>query len=65
MFFTVTFTLGLREKSPLKEAMIFGKLFIVAIETLHNDKLTLEMADEVLVRGATRPNGEKPNSAKI
>ena len=53
--------LGLAEKSPLKQVIMFEKLFIVAIETLHNDIINWHMIAEALVRGVTKPIGEKPS----
>ena len=46
---------GLAEKSPLKQAIMLEKLFIVSIETLHNDKINWQMVAEALVRGVTNP----------
>ena len=39
---------------------MFEKLFIVAIETVHKDKINWHMIAEALVRGVTKPIGEKP-----
>jgi hypothetical protein len=40
--------------------MIEVKLFIVAIEIEHNDKINENMALEDLMRGCTKPDDEKP-----